>query len=216
MMPFSLSSYLLGVGTVVGALAFGFGGGVLLTNTAMKETSATPTRVERLARAEPQAVEAKVVPGAPAESTPPPAPQVQASTDSDGPVANVPREARPANVVEEPATQTEPTKQAEPAKQPDVTKQIEPTKQADPSRQAEQKEVDQRKTVERKIERQKRYADRKTRDMAPARTKPHQFEEQRESPEPEFAVEREEPRFRPFELPLFGRSREMSPADRED
>ena len=51
-MPFSLGSYLLGVGTVVGALAFGFGGGVLLTKTAMKESSAGPTRVERLARAE--------------------------------------------------------------------------------------------------------------------------------------------------------------------
>jgi colicin import membrane protein len=52
-MPFSLGSYLLGVGTVVGALAFGFGGGVLLTHTAMKETPAGATRVERVARAEP-------------------------------------------------------------------------------------------------------------------------------------------------------------------
>jgi hypothetical protein len=51
-MPFSLGSYLLGVGTVVGALAFGFGGGLLLTHTAMKESPAGHTRVERLARAE--------------------------------------------------------------------------------------------------------------------------------------------------------------------
>jgi len=36
-MPFSLTSYLLGVGTVVGALAFSFGGGVLVTKT-VKET----------------------------------------------------------------------------------------------------------------------------------------------------------------------------------
>ena len=49
-MPFSLGSYLLGVGTVVGALAFGFGGGVVLTHTALKETPAGPTRVERVAR----------------------------------------------------------------------------------------------------------------------------------------------------------------------
>jgi hypothetical protein len=54
-MPFSLGPYLLGVGTVVGAPAFGFGGGVLLTDTAMKESLAGPTRVERLARAEPPA-----------------------------------------------------------------------------------------------------------------------------------------------------------------
>jgi hypothetical protein len=53
-MPFSLGSYLLGVGTVVGALAFGFGGGVVLTHTALKETPAGPTRVERVARAEPE------------------------------------------------------------------------------------------------------------------------------------------------------------------
>jgi hypothetical protein len=49
-MPFCLGSYLLGVGTVVGALAFGFGGGLLLTHTAMKESPTAQTRVERLAR----------------------------------------------------------------------------------------------------------------------------------------------------------------------
>jgi hypothetical protein len=51
-MPFSLGSYLLGVGTVVGALAFGFGGGLLLTHAAMKESPAGHARVERLGRAE--------------------------------------------------------------------------------------------------------------------------------------------------------------------
>jgi hypothetical protein len=53
-MPFSLSSYLLGVGTVVGALIFGFGGGVMLTHTALKESPTEPTRVERVARAQPE------------------------------------------------------------------------------------------------------------------------------------------------------------------
>jgi hypothetical protein len=67
-MPFSLGSYLLGVGTVVGALAFGFGGGLLLTHTAMKESPAAQTRVERLARAHtntqaaPQAPVAQIAP----------------------------------------------------------------------------------------------------------------------------------------------------------
>src|ERR1700680_810072 len=86
-MPFSLSSYLLGVGTVVGALAFGFGGGVLLTKTAMKDSPMAETRVERIKRADSpstpqQPVEAKATP-APAEPPPPPgsAPQVQASTE---------------------------------------------------------------------------------------------------------------------------------------
>jgi hypothetical protein len=63
-MPFSLGSYLLGVGTVVGALAFGFGGGLLLTHTAMKESPAGHTRVERLARAESDTPAARRVPAA--------------------------------------------------------------------------------------------------------------------------------------------------------
>ena len=74
-MPFSLGSYLLGVGTVVGALAFGFGGGVLLTHTAMNETPAKSTRVERVARAEPEpsasGTQATAPASAPAQKRPP-------------------------------------------------------------------------------------------------------------------------------------------------
>jgi hypothetical protein len=61
-MPFSLGSYLLGVGTVVGALAFGFGGGLLLTHTAMKESPAGHTRVERIVRAQSNAPAARQAP----------------------------------------------------------------------------------------------------------------------------------------------------------
>ena len=48
-MPFSMTTYFAGVGTVVGALALGFGGAVVLTNTAIKDTPAGPTRIERYA-----------------------------------------------------------------------------------------------------------------------------------------------------------------------
>jgi hypothetical protein len=62
-MPFSMTTYFAGVGTVVGALAVGFGGAVVLTNTAIKDTPAGPTRIERVMRSEPiaalQVVEAK-------------------------------------------------------------------------------------------------------------------------------------------------------------
>src|SRR6201999_4274200 len=74
-MPLSLSSYLLGVGTVVGALAFGFGGGVFLTHTTMKQTP-VQTRLERLARAEP---EASAGPQAPAAQVNPPPNQASAA-----------------------------------------------------------------------------------------------------------------------------------------
>jgi len=77
-MPFSLSSYLLGVGTVVGALGFGFGGGVLLTKTAMKDTPVAETRVERVKRADSppapaqpvETVEAKAMPAPPPPAEP--------------------------------------------------------------------------------------------------------------------------------------------------
>jgi type IV secretory pathway VirB10-like protein len=100
---FSLPSYLLGVGTVVGALAFGFGGGVLLTKTAMKDTPVAETRVERVKRADspsaaPRPVEtvdtkAMPAPPPPAEAAPP----VQASgespkAESTQPIAEVPKQ----------------------------------------------------------------------------------------------------------------------------
>jgi hypothetical protein len=77
-MPFSLSSYLLGVGTVVGALAFGFGGGVLMTQTAMMDTPVAETRVERIKRADSppaapppvETVDTKAMPAPSAEPAP--------------------------------------------------------------------------------------------------------------------------------------------------
>jgi hypothetical protein len=74
-MSFSMSTYFAGVGTVVGALALGFGSGIVLTSTAIKNTPAGPTRIERVARREPiaappQVVEAKVVALLTADSAP--------------------------------------------------------------------------------------------------------------------------------------------------
>src|SRR3954453_21851482 len=101
-MRFSMNSYLLGVGTVVGALAFGFGGGVLLTNSAIKDTPAGPSRMERAARSEPaspapqvQVTDAKAVAVPRADALPAvqpsfePAPEVQAAADTPKPVVEV-------------------------------------------------------------------------------------------------------------------------------
>jgi hypothetical protein len=227
-MPFSLSSYLLGVGTVVGALAFGFGGGVLLTKTATKDTPVAETRVERVKRADspsasapPQPVEtvdmkAMPAPSSPAEPAPPvaaPASPVQASTESPK--------------TEPPKPITEVPKQAEPARAAELPLQTEPARPAEQSSKfAEQREAELRKAEARKIDRQKRDAERKTKAMAITRAKQRQFEEQPEPSRPEYvlerssrralAFEREEPRFNSLDIPLFGRSREFSPIDRED
>jgi hypothetical protein len=218
-MPFSLPSYLLGVGTVVGALAFGFGGGVLLTKSAMKDTPVAETRVERVKRADspsaaPQPVETVETKGTPAspqpaEPAPPatgPAPPVQASTEPPKteppkPFAEAPKPAEPVRAVELP-------------------------RQTEPATPAEQKEAELRKAEERKFARQKRDAERKAKAIALARAKQRQFEEQGEPSRPEYvferssrralAFEREEPRSNQFDIPLFGRSREFSPSDRED
>ena len=147
-MRFSMNSYLLGVGTVVGALAFGFGGGILLTKTAIKESPAGPSRIERVARPEPasaqvQVTEARAVPvpradPAPAvQPVPEPAPQVQAAVEPK-PVS----EAKP--VAE--AARPEPAKAAEPVRQVDAPRQAErqaeqPVRQADAPKQIEQQEA---------------------------------------------------------------------------
>ena len=123
-MRFSMNSYLLGVGTVVGALAFGFGGGILLTKTAIKDSPAGPSRIERVARPEPaspqvQVTEAKAVPvpradPAPAvQPAPDPAPQVQAAAE--------PKPAPDARPVAE-AARPEPAKAAEPVRQVECAK----------------------------------------------------------------------------------------------
>jgi len=219
-MPFSLPSYLLGVGTVVGALAFGFGSGVLLTKTAMKDTPGAETRVERVKRAD----SPSVAPPPPPEPAPPaaaPASPVQASTDlpkaespqaiaevPKQPIAEAPRPAQPATAVESPPQ----------------TALVNPAETSTPS--AEQRESELRKAEARRIERQKRDAERKAKAIAMARAKQRQFEERGEPSRPDYvyerssrpalAFEREEPRFNSLDIPLFGRSREFSPIDRED
>jgi hypothetical protein len=85
---------------------------------------------------------------------------------------------------------------------------VEQPKQAELTKQTEQKEAEQRR-AERKIDRHKRYAERKAREVATTRMKQRQFEEQGEPAKPELAYDRvEEPHFN-----LFG-SRSVPPRDR--
>ena len=229
-MPFSLPSYLLGVGTVVGALVFGFGGGVLLTKTAMKDTPVAETRVERVKRADspsgaPRPVETvdtkAIAPPPPPAEAAAPASSVQASTDlpkaeSAQPIAQVPKQAT--------AEAPRPAQPATAAESPPQTALANPAEASTPL--AEQKEREPRKAEARRIERQKRDAERKAKAIAMARAKPRQFVEQGEPSRPDYvyerssrpalAFEREEPRFNSLDIPLFGRSREFSPIDRED
>jgi hypothetical protein len=212
-MPFSLSSYILGVGTVVGALAIGFGSGAFLTNTVMKENPAGPTRVQRVARSEPlPAPQTADVPVASSRENPV-GPVAQApSVDRDQAQAVQATLAKPAAApapAPVPAVQAEPPKPdvqsgAERAKDPAPTQPAGQARQPEQPKQAESKEAEPRKTAERKGERQKRYAERKLREITIARMKPRRFEVD----EPEVVVsEPQEPHFDLFRMPgFFGRS----------
>jgi hypothetical protein len=156
-MPFSLGSYLLGVGTVVGALAFGFGGGVLLTHTAMNETPAKSTRVERVARAEPEPSASPLASGtqatapasAPAQvtapdqaaaatrqvTTPDPAhPASVAAAKQDTPPTEQPAAVRPDPVPTAQAATPKPDATGNAL--PDASRKIEAARQPEPAKQA--------------------------------------------------------------------------------
>jgi flagellar biosynthesis GTPase FlhF len=200
-MPFSMTTYFAGVGTVVGAFALGFGAGIVLTNTAIKDTPAGPTRMERVARSEPiaapQVVEAKAVP----MSSVDPAPAVKLAVERV------------------PVLQPQPIV-AEAPKDAQHAKEVEQPKQAELTKQTEQKEAEQRKAAERKIDRQRRYAERKTREVATTRMKQLQSEERGESARPELAYDRvEEPHFNLFEsrnARRLDRPSDVAPVDRRD
>jgi type IV secretory pathway VirB10-like protein len=193
-MAFSLSSYLLGVGTVVGALAFGFSGGVVLTKTAMKNSPPTETRVERVSRAEPLSAASSQVPDA---AVSPPATPLPASSTPEAPAdGETPRSADNREASGSTAQPLPPTT---------VNRSEQSAKPVGRSVRAEEpKKPEPRETAGRKIARQKRDAERRSRDLA-ARAEHHQ-PEQLESQRRVFAFERPEPRPNFFELPLFGRS----------
>ncbi|WP_375415579.1 hypothetical protein [uncultured Bradyrhizobium sp.] len=206
-MPFSMPSYFLGVGTVVGALTLGFGGGILLTKTAIKDTPTGQSRIERVARGEPgpaasPVTEAKAAPAARVESPPvQPAEPVRQIQDTQVQAMAEPRPAAEAKPVVDAARQPEPA--AEPVRQAD--KQIQPGG-AEPSmsaREARDAQREQRR-AERRIEREKRVAERRSRTVTYARIRQQPAEEPLHAARPELAFEREEPRPTLFEG-LFGR-----------
>jgi hypothetical protein len=230
-MRFSMNSYLLGVGTVVGALAFGFGGGILLTKTAIKDSPAGPSRIERAARPEPaspsvQVTEAKPVtvpradPAPAVQPAPEPAPQVQAAAE--------PKPAPDVKPVAE-AARAEPAKAAEPVRQVEAPRPVEqPVRQADAPKQIEQREAGQEMTAreqrraereqrraERRMERERYYAERKARTVEYARSRQRPVEVQEQPARPELAFERQEPKPPNLIEGLFGRPAEAAPSERE-
>jgi type IV secretory pathway VirB10-like protein len=117
---------------VVGALAFGFGSGALLTNTAMKETAAAPTRVERVARAEPE-------PPAQRDTKENPAPPDVAAPAADPDPVPTAQAATP---------RSDARSDTESAKQPEPKERAEPAKPREPANLVVQREVQQKKAID--------------------------------------------------------------------
>jgi hypothetical protein len=199
-MPFSLGSYLLGVITVVGALAFGVGGGVFLTHTAMKESSTGQTRVERLARAEPeatavQAPAVQVIAPAPSQAAVAPNPATAPDQDRPASVATVKPDAAPAEQLAVVPSDPVPAAQAA-APKPDAARKPEPEtprqavrasrqpKQVEQTERTEAKPVESRE-ADRRAERARRYADRRQSD-----TESPRMMQRREEPVQEVVVSR--------------------------
>jgi hypothetical protein len=200
-MPISLGSYLLGVGTVLGALAFGFGGGVLLTHTAMKEGPAGQTRGERLVRAEPETPAAPQAPTAQVTATPgqaAAAPSQVTAPDQDHPasVSAIKQDAGPA---EQPAAVSPEPVPAAPksdaARKPvrEAPRQIQAAraqqpKQVEQTERTEAKPVDSRET-DRSAGRSRRYAERRQPENGAPRMRQRRFMVQ-EEPVQEVVVSR--------------------------
>ena len=222
-MPFSLGSYLLGVITVVGALAFGVGGGVFLTHTAMKESPAGQTRVERLARAEPetppapQAPVTQVIAPAPGQAAVAPNPAGTPDQERPAAVAAMRQDAAPTEqpaIVPSnplPAVQAGAPKPDAARKPEEAPRQVQaarapqPPKQVEPTERTEAKPVESRET-DRRAERARRYADRRLPDTDAPRMR-----QRREEPVQEVVVSRppEPPHFDLFGG-LFGRPMDVN------
>jgi hypothetical protein len=211
-MSFSMQSYCLGVGTVVGALALGFGGGIVLTKTAIKDTPQGQTRIERVARSEPVAVAPHM-----AEAKPVPVPRADASPavqPNPEPVRQI--QDTQVHAAAEPKAEVKPVAEAAPPEQ--VRQADAPGEPRDAGqrggrelwtveREQRRAEREQRR-AERRVEREKFYAERKARAMTSIRQRP--ADEQEAPARPELAFEREEPRPNLFEG-LFGRPADAAP-----
>ena len=237
-MPLALGSYLLGVGTVVGALAFGFGGGVFLTHSAMKESPPGQSKLERSAHVEPETPAAPPALAAQVTRTPDQAavaPNQVATPDQNHPasVVAIKQDAAPAEQPTAvppdpvPADQAGTPKSDAPRKpEPETSRQIQaagepqPMKQAarkpQPPKQVEQIERTEAKPIEsgetdRSAERSRWYAERRLPDIRTSRMRQRRYVVE-EEPAREVVVSRP-PEQRHFDLfgGLFGR-----PADAND
>lgn len=192
-MTFSLGSYLLGVGTIAGALAFGVGTGALMTKSAWRDTAAaSTTRVERVARSEPM---------------PAATPQVAVPQQNPAP----PLEATPA-VHPDPAPSIQPETPKADTRNEAAEKQPGPAKPGGSTNQPEQKQAALEKSAERRVDRPRHYTERRTRRAPVAVTRPSQSDEPDQPERPDLVYGREQPHrgFLGIFSPPYDRSDDMS------
>ncbi len=225
-MTFNAPSFFVGVGTVLGILLVGFGGGVVMSNVFLDKGPREPNKIERQAAeiAKPRVVQATPTPTAPTPapqvaepappSPPPPAPQVQQATTQPEP--------QPAPQVQQAIVQPEPAPSPPPtvgrvplgAEQPvalvnpahDPTAEREARKKAQEAKRLEKK----RKAESRKFAEQQRREQRlkEAEELRATTQRSRQSEvddddDDREERPPLFRPQRETPFGRPF-FRMFG------------
>ncbi len=204
-MNFSMPSYLIGVGTVVGAIAVGFGGGVILTNSAVKE-AATPARVERVAH--PDVPPAKIVarvenakvdanaPAGAANASP-------AMDNTQTPVTVIPLDAKASSAPLAPQT-------ADQSVAPNSAAPVQQVLASD-SEQVSAGEAERQRRAEKRLQRKRLQAERRAKAQAVAKMRQQQFEVREQQARPELAFERDDD----SGLNFFGRSNPPQTADRD-
>jgi hypothetical protein len=158
-MAFNPVSYFAGIGTVAVAIALGFGGGLLMTNSVQKPEP--PNRLERVASSAPLAspsapqasastTQASIAP----EATPAPVPEPRSSAS--------PQQVTPPQPPQPPPVETT---QAANQQQPAVANDPPPPSAREVAAKPQDQDNDARKTAERKQAERRKWAERKRRQQ---------------------------------------------------
>jgi hypothetical protein len=162
-MTFNPTSYFAGIGTVFVAIAVGFGGGLLLTNSAYK--SEPPNRLERVASSTPLA-SPSAPQASPAAAQAPGAPAAAPAPVSE-PNPSVPPPPQQASASLPQATTPPPveTTQAANQQQPAVANDPPPSSAREVAAKPQDQDNDARKIAERKQAERRKWAERKRRQQ---------------------------------------------------
>ena len=197
-MTFNVPSFFAGVGTVLGLLIVGFGGGVLMSGVVMDKGPRPPSKIEQHGAevARPPIVAATPVPVAEAKD-PAPVPQAEPQAPAPPqPQAQPTMIAAPSHVQTAPLGPQHPVALVNPAPEPRNAQHDARAKAREAKRAAEKKKAEQRKIAKRRRQQQNKEA--QVSGATAERSKQQDLDDDDERAERPFFVRREDAFFRLF------------------